>query len=380
MSLPVGQLVYTSFPEVGFKTLASPDIPPDIQQVFLEQIVHEFWDAYNPPPTDYRAAYFYQVNEHQSLFGWLYNDLSDDLGRSHIPHFASYYWEGSLAIAHLDFILTCLEIGPITIIERLKRPTPLDKIIIPDFCNYPPARRGVRLSASVRKNSHHCLQQHQLLALFVPHETNESVNTLLQLPPEHSVQQLSPVILELPPTPTPPTITQSVEHLLQELMAKPIGIQGVVLVSPEGQLITAPMGMDENSALIAAGTMLYLGKNTIDELNLPEIEQISIRAQEGHMILTNLNFGAYLLVKAGKVLSGLLEGEINRCVKKLQEQLQSSGSATTVSDSLVPSVLATQPAIDEVIAEFSDAFDEIESAPDRSDDSEVRYRGRRTNL
>jgi len=41
----LGQLVYTSFPEVGFKTLASAEIPPQIQQAFVEQVVYVYHQA-----------------------------------------------------------------------------------------------------------------------------------------------------------------------------------------------------------------------------------------------------------------------------------------------------------------------------------------------
>ncbi len=45
----LGQLVYTSFPGVGFKALVSAQVPPQIQQAFIEQVVYQYWDSYNPP-------------------------------------------------------------------------------------------------------------------------------------------------------------------------------------------------------------------------------------------------------------------------------------------------------------------------------------------
>jgi len=101
MSLLLGQLVYTSFPRVGFKTL-SAEVPTQIKQAFIQQIVYQHWNSISLK-AGYRAAYVYQVTLEHNLFGWLYNDGMDDLGRSHIPYFLCYYLAERLNTAQLKY-------------------------------------------------------------------------------------------------------------------------------------------------------------------------------------------------------------------------------------------------------------------------------------
>ncbi|MBV8884970.1 MAG: hypothetical protein JO235_13385 [Chroococcidiopsidaceae cyanobacterium CP_BM_RX_35] len=108
MSVFLGQLVYTSFLGVGLKVLTSAQVPVEIQQVFIQKIVHQYWDSYHPPSAGYRAAYVYQITPEQSLFGWLYNDETDDLGRQHVPYFICYYFAAPVLAFQLENIFTCL--------------------------------------------------------------------------------------------------------------------------------------------------------------------------------------------------------------------------------------------------------------------------------
>ncbi len=110
--------------------------------------------------------------------------------------------------------------------------------------------------------------------------------------------------------------------ILKELVYKTTGIQGAVLVSPQGQLLATPIGIDYNSTLIIAGTMLHLAGCISEEFNWQEIEQISVRAQEGYLILTICNQDVFLLVKTDNVPLGFLEGDINRNVRKLRTEIQ----------------------------------------------------------
>jgi predicted hydrocarbon binding protein/predicted regulator of Ras-like GTPase activity (Roadblock/LC7/MglB family) len=116
--------------------------------------------------------------------------------------------------------------------------------------------------------------------------------------------------------------TKIIEKILQDLTIKPIGIQGVALVSHQGQLITVPVGLDENSVLITSGTMLYAAQTIQTEFHWQNLEMISFKDKEGHIILACCSLEIYLLVKAGTVITGLLEGEISRTVKKLREEIQ----------------------------------------------------------
>lgn len=345
--------------------LVSAGIPTKIRQAFMEQVVYQYWDSYNPPKAGYRAAYLHQLTPEDSLFGWLYNDEMDDLGRTHLPYFVCYYLEGSLQTVQLENILTCLHTGPVAQIDRQTPPTTLENIVIPDLCSYQPVRMGVTIASGVREQSHIALKQRTLLGLYVPvneHEIIPELNEQSNVPTGKTLKGRQPVV-ELREVKNQAMTTGKIQELLKELASKPIGIQSAVLVSLEGQPMTIPIGMDENGVLILAGTMLYLARSIHEELNWNEIENISVRGQEGHIILTRCNPDVFLLIKAGKALAGLLEGEINRTVKKLQAELNIT-QANKMKMVEVPEPEVNSPP--ELNAEVS--FD---------GDNEIRYRGRR---
>ncbi|QLE57665.1 WD40 repeat domain-containing protein [Nostoc sp. TCL26-01] len=165
--LRLGQLIHTSFPFVGFRTVASPHIPTEIQQTFLEKVVYQYWDSYNPPSPGYRAAYLHQVTLEHTLFGWLYNDGLDDFGRSDVPYFICYYLAGKLQPSHLENILICLCTGPVRLIDRHNIPDAIDSLVVPDLWSYQPAQNGVKIPSEIIEQSQHSLQQRKLLNLFV---------------------------------------------------------------------------------------------------------------------------------------------------------------------------------------------------------------------
>lgn len=341
----LGQLVYTSFPNVGFRHLSSPHIPQEIQHAFVHQVVYLRWNSYNPPAADYRAAYLYQINPDNTLFGWLYGDATDDVGR-HVPYFIGYHLAEPLTDDYLNSIYICLQRGPTAISdkEELSQGV-LENISIPDIRGYPPARIGVDIPDDIRNYSRTFLQMQELLNIFVPASERQSRLATPAIPPEEVdlTQSLSKQKTVIQPRnnqpgttlqprksqPAQPQLAQPqpapmnyLEQILYELIAKPIGIQSAFLVSIEGQPITSPIGISENSALIIAGTMLYLARSTHEELQWQGIEKISVQAHEGYVILANCTSDIFLLVKAAKALTGLLDGEINRTIKRLQTALQ----------------------------------------------------------
>ena len=91
-----------------------------------------------------------------------------------------------------------------------------------------------------------------------------------------------------------------------------------MLVSPQGQPLTDCIGMEHNSALILAGTMVYLVNNTKEELSWSDLEQIAIRSTQGHLILTPCSDQAFLLVKTGKIITGLVVVETAEKLEVLQ--------------------------------------------------------------
>jgi len=173
MDLLLGQLVYTSFPGVGLTTLKSAQVPDEIQQAFIHQVIYQHWDSYNPPTSGYRAVYLYQITPEQSLFGWLYNDGVDDVGRSHVPYFICYYLGKPLLNFELEIIFTCLHQGPVALIDRHSPEASLQTIVIPDLWSYQGVRSGVKLPLHVRQDSHIALKQGQLLDMFVPANEQE---------------------------------------------------------------------------------------------------------------------------------------------------------------------------------------------------------------
>lgn len=170
MFLLLGELIYTSFAKVGFQALTSAEIPPEIRRIFIEQIVYQYWDSYNPPSADHRAAYVYRLAPDQTLFGWLYNDGTDDLGRSHVPYFVCYYFAGELRSDQLEAIFTCLARGPATIVDRQTLPDQIHSPVIADHQNYQPARSGVEVTSLLQAACSLALQKGKLIKLFSSNE------------------------------------------------------------------------------------------------------------------------------------------------------------------------------------------------------------------
>jgi phosphate transport system substrate-binding protein len=186
MRLILSQLFYTSFPGVGFKTLASPQVPREIRQAFTEQIVLQYWNAYNPPPKGYQAAYLHQVTPEHTLFGWLYNDGNDELGRNHVPFFVCYYLAQPLLDFELKNLFTCLQLGPLSLINRQNPPDTLSQLIIQDLNTYQSVRRGVAIPTSMQKQSLIALQQCELINLFIPEIDRHILQIdMRDLTPEH---------------------------------------------------------------------------------------------------------------------------------------------------------------------------------------------------
>ncbi len=309
--------------------LASSEVPMEIRRAFMEQVVYQYWDSYNPPHAGYRAAYLRQLSPENTLFGWMYNDEMDDLGRSHIPYFVCYYLEGFLQTVHLENILTCLNTGPVAPLPRQAFPVTLETLVIPELGNYQPARKGIAIPSAIREQSYLALDRQELLGLFVPADEEEMATEVKEESNDgndHLLKSWHEGCLESSDGQKQNMPTSTIAEILMELVSKPIGIQGAVLVSLEGQPLTVPIGMDENRVLILAGTMLYLARSVHEELNWNEIETISVRGQEGHILLSRCNPEVFLLVKAGKALTGLLEGEINRTLKKVKAQLNPNES------------------------------------------------------
>jgi predicted regulator of Ras-like GTPase activity (Roadblock/LC7/MglB family) len=401
LALQVGQLIYTSFRESGFTLLTSSGIPSLVQQFFIKNLVQIHWDTYHPPAPGYRAAYLCQLppTAPGTMLGWLYHDGHDEFGRSDIPYFIAYYMPGLLQPEQLSLLLSCLQKGPKTWVDRSDYLlTGLDLLSIESIQDYRPARRGVALPLQVWEESHTLLDSHTLLNWFFPDTGLPEQLTQIEIDPSYIEPQLpshqpipslpenqvpmetQPHLESLEQDPEQDVNTNRLEVILKALVAKPIGIQGAALVSSEGQVMVAPVGMDELSASMVAGTMLYLAKSTQEELKWQEIDTVSVRAPEGYVLLSNCSLNTYLLIRSGKVPMGLLEGEIGRTISKLKVVLNNEkpnpGNELTA--------IRLHETVDgKMISKDSPSHDDttIETIPKVPFDLDpgVTYRGRRIN-
>lgn len=133
------------------------------------------------------------------------------------------------------------------------------------------------------------------------------------------------------------------EQTLKEFAAQLSEIQGLALVSAEGQLLTPPIGLDENSAEILAGMILQMAGQMQDELQWQELEQVSLGGAESYIRLSACTEDTFLLVQAAGVSAGVLERDIRQIVKALQAQLNSSNSRIELAASPAVKMRDLQP-------------------------------------
>lgn len=177
----LGQLIYTSFAQTGFKILASDQVPVEVRWAFKRRIVDRYWDAYNPPASDCRFAYVYQVPRQGCLFGWLYSEATDDLGRS-TPYFLCYYLSDPLSAVQVENILTCLQRGPVQLPDRHHLPATLEELQMPDLWSYQSERGGVEIPLSAREDSYRTVEQGRALDLWVATAPSEHPHGGYSLP------------------------------------------------------------------------------------------------------------------------------------------------------------------------------------------------------
>ncbi|HEY9828575.1 MAG TPA: hypothetical protein V6D19_24330, partial [Stenomitos sp.] len=290
------------------------------------------WDTYAPPKPGYCAAYLQQLwpTTSGTLFGWLYHDGQDEFGRSDIPYFAAYYLSQPLAANHLSQILTCLQRGPLEWMDRSTAlPSNLNTLVLEHLQDYIPARPGVELPPKLRVESYSAIESQTPLNWFHTESQTETIpirSSSVSVPThqpkiEKTIEKAEALISVNTGLGEPIMNANPLEAILQQLVAKPIGIQGAALLSREGQAIVMPIGIDENTAGILAGSMLQLLSSTQAELGWQEIDTVTVRSQAGHLLLKSCNADTYLLIQSGKVPVGLLEGEVNRTAEKLREAL-----------------------------------------------------------
>ena len=377
MSLMVGQLIYTTLPNSGFQLLVSQRIPIHIQDSFVQNIVYQHWNVYNPASDDYQAVYLHQVSATHLLFGWLYNEGRDELGRSHIPYFLAYYWTGNLDDARLERFLRHLEKGPVYFIERERLESNLQNVIVPDVDEYNSPRSGLVISSEIRAKSQKDLQKKKILKLLVSSDdpvSSEPVSDLgnvleitdvpfLDLTVETTEISEKLIVPEKKSQVTAPTELNSsqVEQIFEDVVQEGMGIEGAILISDEGRSLTRAIGLDESQALRMAGRMLALAKKSQTEMQWQDWEAIAAHSSDGHLMLTPCLPDVFLFVQASEVLTGLLEVEIKRIIKKIQSIHQNN----------------------EMFVPFSPLWDDLEDEMSEvlaDSDEQILYRGRRMSF
>jgi len=374
----VGQLIYTTLPNSGFQLLVSQRIPIHIQDSFVQNIVYQHWNVYNPPSHDYQAVYLHQVSATHLLFGWLYNEGRDELGRSHIPYFLAYYWTGNLDDARLERFLRHLEKGPVYFIERERLESNLQNVIVPDVDEYNSPRSGLVISSEIRAKSQKDLQKKKILKILVssddlvpPEPVSDLGNVLeitdvpfLDLTVETTKISEKLIVPEKKSPITTPTELNSsqVEQIFEDVVQEGMGIEGAILISDEGRSLTRGIGLDESQALRMAGRMLALAKKSQTEMQWQDWEAIAAHSLDGHLMLTPCLPDVFLFVQASQVLTGLLEVEIKRIIKKIQSIHQNN----------------------EMFVPFSPLWDDLEeeemSEVLADSDEQILYRGRRMSF
>lgn len=423
MPLLVGQLVYTNLAKTGFQLITSQQVPVDLQDQFVQEVVYKLWDAYNPPPFDYQAIFIRQFSAQRTLFGWLYNDGHDELGRAHIPYFLAYYLSGKLDRDRLDHICDCLACGPVYFLERERLTEELAPVILPEADQYHSPRPGLIFLPDQRNQLHRDLQKKKLLIIdfsaispsskveliptvdyaeILPQEvpfvllknanspkktqTNEQsaafplvsrngnqLNSLEREKDETTAPHLfdsSSLVLndedKLTYNQKQPTDLTEIETIFQAAVDEFIGIRGAILLSAEGQPLTRAINLEEERSLSLAGRLLRVAKETENQCAWENFERISVSSGTGHLVLSQCLADVFLLVQAENMLTGLLEVEIKRMIKKIQAVYQGNG-AIAAKDSLT----LWQDENDD-----DDDFNDMMMMPEE----EVLYRGRRLSL
>jgi hypothetical protein len=109
--------------------------------------------------------------------------------------------------------------------------------------------------------------------------------------------------------------------------------------------------------------MLALAKKSQTEMQWQDWEAIAAHSSDGHLMLTPCLPDVFLFVQASEVLTGLLEVEIKRIIKKIQSIHQNN----------------------EMFVPFSPLWDDLEEEDEMGEvladsDEQILYRGRRMSF
>lgn len=138
----------------------------------------------------------------------------------------------------------------------------------------------------------------------------------------------------------------TIETLLDDFVSASTEIQGAVMVSPQGQLLTQPIGLSETSTSIMAGSMLQLAGCVSEQCHWNAVDWVTIQALEGYLILTQCLQDIFLLIRSQDVPSGYLLHYIHHYLDRLRTSLRAPDhDATVVQLSYRPTELIKQSSI-----------------------------------
>ncbi|OWY65846.1 hypothetical protein B7486_39740 [cyanobacterium TDX16] len=164
----IEQFVFTSFDDIGFASVYSKRFPVELQHVIQSDLIARYWDTYQPPPDGFVGVYLHQVNDRQTLFGWLYDEAGDTFGRGHVPYFLIYFSDSRLERRLLDDMMWILERGPLQKIQRAAKPLELEQIVVDSVFNYTSQGLGVSVPRSIRLECYSHLRAGSRLHFFTP--------------------------------------------------------------------------------------------------------------------------------------------------------------------------------------------------------------------
>jgi predicted regulator of Ras-like GTPase activity (Roadblock/LC7/MglB family) len=252
-------------------------------------------------------------------------------------------------------------------------------VIVPDVDEYNSPRSGLMISSEIRTKSQKDLQKKKILKLLVSSDdpvSPEPVAELGNVPEITEVPYLELTVekteisgkLTIPPPKsqlTAPTELNSsqIEQIFEDVVQEGMGIEGAILISEEGRSLTRAIGLDESQALMMAGRMLALASKSQKEMQWQDWEAIAAHSSDGHLMLTPCLPDVFLFVQASQVLTGLLEVEIKRIIKKIQAMNQNN----------------------EMFVPFSPLWDDLEEEDEMGEvladsDEQILYRGRRMSF
>jgi len=146
MSLLCDLLLYASLPGRGFSLIANPQVDENACALLVDRVVGRLWDPYHPPLAGFRAAFVeHEPHSGVTLFGWVFDEGSDDLGRAHAPCFLALCPRSPIRPGDLAAIFTALAEGPPSVDSTA---TPLPTVAIPLVA--PASRPGVAIDPSLQ--------------------------------------------------------------------------------------------------------------------------------------------------------------------------------------------------------------------------------------